>query len=164
VIGGGDWTHDQLVPDVVRAFGRSEPVRLRNPHATRPWQFVLEPLKGYLMLAERLYLDGPRYAGAYNFGPADADAKPVRWMVATLARLWGPGATWTQDSGTHPHEAGYLKLDSSKAHAELNWEPRLRVEGALAWLVEWYKHLAQGGDVRAKTLEQIQAYDRLWEP
>jgi CDP-glucose 4,6-dehydratase len=163
VIGGGDWTQNQLVPDVIQAFGRGEPVRLRNPGSTRPWQFVLEPLMGYLMLAERLYRDGPAFAGGWNFGPADADAKPVRWMVETIADLWGGGATWTQDAGTHPHEAGFLKLDSSKAHALLAWEPRLRVDTALKWVVEWYKHLSQGGDVRAKTLEQIRAYERLWE-
>jgi CDP-glucose 4,6-dehydratase len=163
VIGGGDWTQHQLVPDVIQAFGRGEAVQLRNPGATRPWQFVLEPLMGYLMLAERLYRDGPRFAGGWNFGPADADAKPVRWMVETIAGLWGAGATWTQDAGKHPHEAGFLKLDSSKAHAELEWQPRLRVEAALGWVVEWYKHLAQGGDVRAKTIEQIHKYERLWE-
>lgn len=163
VIGGGDWTANQLLPDVIQAFGRGEPVRLRNPGSTRPWQFVLEPLKGYLMLAERLYRDGPSFAGGWNFGPADADAKPVRWMVETIADLWGGGATWTQDEAKHQHEAGFLKLDSSKAHALLGWEPRLRVNTALSWVVEWYKHLSQGGDVRAKTIEQIQAYERLWE-
>lgn len=164
VIGGGDWTANQLVPDVIQAFARGEPVMLRNPGATRPWQFVLEPLKGYLMLAERLYTDGPAFAGGFNFGPADADAKPVRWMVEKLAELWGGGANWSQDTGKHPHEAGFLKLDSSKAHALLGWEPRLRVDTALKWVVEWYKHRAQGGDVRAKSIEQIRAYDRLWEP
>jgi CDP-glucose 4,6-dehydratase len=163
VIGGGDWTQDQLVPDVIRAFGRGESVRLRNPGATRPWQFVLEPLKGYLMLAERLYQDGMRFAGGWNFGPADVDAKPVRFLVEVLAKQWGGGAAWTQDAGNHPHEAGFLKLDSSKAHAELGWEPRLHVETALEWLVEWYKAQALGGDVRAKTTEQIRKYERLWE-
>jgi CDP-glucose 4,6-dehydratase len=163
VIGGGDWTQDQLLPDAIRAFGRGEPVHLRNPGATRPWQFVLEPLQGYLMLAERLYQDGPAFAGGWNFGPADADAKPVKWMVEKLAELWGEGARWTQDAGKHPHEAGFLKLDSSKAHAELGWLPRLRVDTALEWLVEWYKHQAHGGDVRAKTTEQIRKYERLWE-
>jgi len=163
VIGGGDWTANQLIPDVIQAFGRGEAVQLRNPGSTRPWQFVLEPLKGYLMLAERLYTDGGAIAGGFNFGPADADAKPVRWMVETLATLWGGGANWSQDTAKHPHEAAFLKLDSSKAHAVLGWEPRLRVDAALNWVVEWYKHLSRGGDVRAKTLEQIRAYDRLWE-
>jgi CDP-glucose 4,6-dehydratase len=151
------------VPDVVQAFSRGEPVRLRNPAATRPWQFVLEPLLGYLMLAENLYRDGPRFSGAWNFGPADEDAKPVRFMVETMAGLWGKGASWTQDPGEHPHEAGYLKLDSSKAHAELAWRPRLHVQTALAWVVDWYKHMARAGDVREKTVEQIHEYERLWQ-
>ena len=125
VIGGGDWTANQLVPDVIEAFARGEPVMLRNPGATRPWQFVLEPLKGYLMLAEQLYTDGPAFAGGFNFGPADADAKPVRWMVEKLAELSGGGAGWSQAPGKNPHEAGFLKLDSSKALAWLGWEPRL---------------------------------------
>lgn len=162
VIGGGDWTADQLIPDAVRAFSNGQPVRLRNPGATRPWQFVLEPLKGYLMLAERLYTDGVRFSGAYNFGPVDADARPVSWLIETLARHWGPGAAWTQDQGDHPHEAGFLKLDSSKAHAELGWAPHLGLEGALEWLVRWYKQYLHGESVIEATLQQLRAYERLW--
>jgi CDP-glucose 4,6-dehydratase len=162
VIGGGDWTKDQLIPDVIRAFARGEPVELRNPGATRPWQFVLEPLMGYLMLAERLYTDGPRFSGAWNFGPPDADAKPVAWMVETLAKLWGGTAKWTQAPGHHPHEAGFLKLDSSKSAAELSWVPRLTVAESLARVAEWYKHYEAKGDIRDKSLAQLSSYLALW--
>jgi CDP-glucose 4,6-dehydratase len=163
VIGGGDWTRNQLVPDVVQAFSRGEAVDIRNPGATRPWQFVLEPLSGYLMLAEGLYKHGLRFSGGWNFGPADEDAKPVQWLVDRLARSWGDTAPWKRDTGQHPHEAGFLKLDSSKAHAELGWKPRLRLDAALDWVVEWYKRLNQGGSVREKTVEQIREYERLRE-
>jgi CDP-glucose 4,6-dehydratase len=162
VIGGGDWTKNQLVPDAIQAFSRGAPVELRNPSATRPWQFVLEPLMGYLMLAQRLYSDGPRFAGGWNFGPADEDAKPVQWIVERLAEHWGPAARWSRDAAHHPHEAGFLKLDSSKAHFELGWRPRLRVDAALGWVAEWYKHLGSGGDARLKTNEQIRRYEQLW--
>lgn len=163
VIGGGDWTKDQLVPDVIQALGRGGAVELRDPRATRPWQFVLEPLRGYLMLAEGLYRHGVRYSGGWNFGPSDDDAKPVQWLTERLAQLWGDTAPWKRDIGNHPHEAGFLKLDSSKAHSMLGWKPRVRLDTALNWVVQWYKHLNQGGDVREKTVEQIQTYERLGE-
>ncbi len=163
VIGGGDWTKNQLVPDVVQAFSRGQAVDIRDPRATRPWQFVLEPLNGYLMLAEGLYRDGPRFSGGWNFGPADEDAKPVQWLVERLTEHWGDAPAWQRDLGKHPHEAGFLKLDSSKAHSELGWKPRLRLDAALGWVVGWYKHMNQGGDVREKTVEQIRSYERLRE-
>jgi len=158
VVGGGDWTKDQLVPDVIRAFSASEPVWLRNPGATRPWQFVLEPLSGYLSLAERLFIDGPARASGWNFGPVDDDAKPVRWLVEHLASRWGEGARWQTDQGVHPHEAHFLKLDSSKARADLAWQPRLRLAEALDWVVEWYREFLNGGNVRAITEAQIERY------
>ena len=161
VIGGGDWTKNQLIPDLIQAFSRGEAVDIRAPWATRPWQFVLEPLCGYLTLAEGLYRNGSRYSGGWNFGPADEDAKPVKWLVERMAQRWGDTAPWKRDEGTHPHEAGFLKLDSSKAHAELGWRPRLRLDAALDWVVSWYKHLQQGGAVRDKTVEQIQTYERI---
>ena len=125
VIGGGDWTSDQLIPDLMRAFLAGKPCLIRNPSAIRPWQFVLEPLRGYLMLAERLAEDADRFASAWNFGPAEADAKPVSWIADELVRSWGNGASWSQDGGIHPREAHYLKLDVSKARACLDWHPCL---------------------------------------
>ncbi len=161
VIGGGDWTKDQLIPDAMQSFARGVAVDIRAPGATRPWQFVLEPLRGYLMLAQGLYERGVRYSGGWNFGPADDDARSVRYLVEHLANLWGGTASWTQDVRTHPHEAGFLKLDSSKARAQLGWKPRLPLDTALEWVVSWYKNLDSGGDIRAKTIEQIQSYGRL---
>jgi CDP-glucose 4,6-dehydratase len=159
VVGGGDWTKDQLVPDVIRAFSKAEQVRLRSPNAIRPWQFVLEPLSGYLLLAERLFREGPRFAEGWNFGPPDEDAKTVQWIVKQLAEQWGERAGWQVDEGTHPHEAHFLKLDSSKARAHLSWAPRLRLAEALQWIVEWYRNYAAAGDVRAQTLAQIERYE-----
>ncbi len=159
VVGGGDWTRDQLVPDVLRAFSKREPVRLRSPGAVRPWQFVLEPLSGYLSVAERLFQDGPAFASGWNFGPADEDARPVQWIVEALAAQWGAGASWQMDANPHPHEAHFLKLDSSKARKELSWAPRLRLAEALEWVVEWHRAYASGADVRTQTETQIARYE-----
>jgi CDP-glucose 4,6-dehydratase len=161
VIGGGDWTPDQLIPDVVRAYLRKERVRIRNPGAVRPWQFVLEPLNGYLMLAEKLWEGGAAHADGWNFGPRDEDARPVSWIVERLAALWGEGAGWQLDQGEHPHEAHYLKLDCSRAHADLGWWPRLALPAALEWVAEWYRAYRDAGDVRALTLAQIARWERL---
>jgi len=160
VIGGGDWTRDQLIPDVLRAFSKAEPVSLRSPGATRPWQFVLEPLSGYLLLAERLFKEGPSFAEGWNFGPVDDDAKPVKWLVENLAVRWGGGATWQLDERQHPHEAHFLKLDSSKARARLGWQPRIGLSDALAWVVDWYKAYSEGRPVREKTEEQIRLFEK----
>lgn len=158
VIGGGDWAADRIVPDIVRAVARGEPVRVRNPYAIRPWQHVLEPLSGYLLLAERLCEKPAEFAGAWNFGPPAADAVSVETFVTAIARMWGPPAGWARDEGAHPHEAGYLKLDSSKARALLGWKPRLGLETALDWTVQWYKTHTQGGDTKALSLAQIERY------
>jgi len=160
VIGGGDWTRDQLIPDVLRAFSKAEPVSLRSPGATRPWQFVLEPLSGYLLLAERLFKEGPAFAEGWNFGPVDDDAKPVQWLVENLAGRWGGGATWQLDARQHPHEAHFLKLDSSKARARLGWQPRIGLSDALAWVVDWYKAYSEGRPVRETTEEQIRLFEQ----
>ena len=158
VIGGGDWAADRIVPDIVRAAISGAPVRIRNPNATRPWQHVLEPLSGYQHLAEALCNAPAEYAEGWNFGPADEDAVPVGQIVSTVSRLWGPAARWVADKGPHPHEAHFLKLDSSKARSRLGWRPRLGLASALEWTVEWYKTQAQGGDARALTLAQIERY------
>jgi CDP-glucose 4,6-dehydratase len=158
VIGGGDWTRDQLIPDVLRAFAKGERVSLRSPGATRPWQFVLEPLSGYLLLAERLFKEGPAFAEGWNFGPIDDDAKPVQWLVEELAAKWGKGAGWQLDQRQHPHEAHFLKLDSSKARARLGYAPRIGLAEALAWVVDWHTSYLDGRSVREKTEEQIRIF------
>ncbi len=139
VIGGGDWAEERLVPDIMAAFIKKQPVRIRCPNAVRPWQHVLEPLSGYLDLAEKLFLDGRRYAGAWNFGPLESDIQPVRWIVDRVSTLWGGDAQYEMDNGPHPHEAGLLKLDCSKARSLLGWAPRLNLGQALEWTVDWYK-------------------------
>ena len=161
VIGGGDWAADRIVPDIVRAVRRGEPVRVRNPHAIRPWQHVLEPLSGYLLLAERLCEKPAEFAGAWNFGPSDSDAVSVEAIVTAIVRLWGPPASWARDGQPHLHEASFLKLDSSKARASLGWKPRLGLETALDWTVQWYKAHAQGGNAKAASLAQIERYMEL---
>jgi len=158
VIGGGDWATDRLVPDILRAFEKGEPVVIRNPNATRPWQHVLEPLSGYLVLAQRLWDDGASFASAWNLGPRDEDARPVQWIVERLVDLWGDGARWQLDGGGHPHEAHFLKLDISKARASLGWHPRWRLSEALDHIVTWHRAWLAGDDVRALCLRQIDKY------
>lgn len=156
VIGGGDWAADRLVPDALRAWQDGVPLRVRYPHAVRPWQHVLEPLSGYLMLAERLYAG--QGAEAWNFGPGDVDVRPVGQLLDSLAGIWGDGASWRTDALDHPHEAGLLRLDSSKARMVLGWQPRLDIEQALKMVVEWHRAWLSGADMRAFTLEQIERY------
>jgi len=158
VIGGGDWAADRLVPDVLSAFARGCAVHIRNPDAVRPWQHVLEPLSGYLSLCEHLYRNPSDFAGAWNFGPCEEDAQPVRWVVEHLAAAWGTGATWDFDTSQQPHEAHYLKLDISKARAELNWRPRWTLVQALEKTVAWYRSHSDGTVTRNLTIEQIGAY------
>jgi CDP-glucose 4,6-dehydratase len=160
-VGGGDWTSDQLIPDLMRAFLAGKPCLIRNPTAFRPWQFVLEPLCGYLMLAERLTEDAHRFTSGWNFGPADADAKPVSWIADELVRSWGDGAAWTQDAATHPREAHALKLDASKAKTCLGWHPVLPLKPALQWIVEWYRAFQAGADLQQLTRTQIERYEAL---
>ena len=159
VIGGGDWAEDRLIPDIMRAITEGKPVNIRSPHAIRPWQHVLEPLSGYLALAQTLFEEGTTNAEGWNFGPNDEDAKPVQWIVEELTKLWGEGASWKLDGGNHPHEAHYLKLDCSKAKMRLNWQPRWRLEEALRAIVEWHRAYQHEEDMRAVTLRQISAYN-----
>ncbi len=159
VIGGGDWADDRLIPDIMRAVIEGKPVNIRNPHAIRPWQHVLEPLSGYLTLAQRLYEEGAAYAEGWNFGPNDEDAKSVRWIVAKLAEAWGEGASWKLDDRNHPHEAHCLKLDCSKAKVRLNWYPRWHLDEALGAIVDWHRAHRDGHDMHELTLGQISAYD-----
>lgn len=158
VIGGGDWAMDRLIPDMLRAIGAGQPVMIRNPHSIRPWQHVLEPLSGYLTLAEKLYTEGPVHAEGWNFGPHDTDAKPVEWIIERMTQEWGAGASWSLDGQDHPHEATYLKLDCSKARGQLGWHPRWDIGQTIAKIVEWHKACDQGADMRAMTLAQITTY------
>jgi CDP-glucose 4,6-dehydratase len=161
VIGGGDWTRDQLVPDLMRSFLHNKACLIRNPKAIRPWQFVLEPLRGYLMLAECMAKAPARFASAWNFGPIDADAKPVDWIADRLVQLWGAGASWSKDGAGHPPEARYLKLDVSKAQSDLQWRPVLPLNQSLDWIVEWYHAFEKGEDLSRLTRSQIQRYQAL---
>jgi CDP-glucose 4,6-dehydratase len=158
VIGGGDWGADRLIPDVMRAALEDRQVEIRNPGATRPWQHVLNPLCGYLVLAQRLWEDAAA-ATAWNFGPADEDARPVAWILERLDALWPGGLRWEHDAGAHPHETRYLKVDSSRARAHLGWAPRWGLERALESIVEWYAGLRAGADMRAVSLAQLKAFE-----
>jgi len=158
VIGGGDWAADRLIPDFLRAIGDGVAVKIRSPYAIRPWQHVLEPLSGYLTLAERLFCDGANYAQAWNFGPADVDARPVEWIVERLTTLWGDGARWELDGTPQPHEAHYLKLDCSKARMQLGWTPRWSLDEALRRIVDWQKAYLAGANMCAVTTKQIIDY------
>lgn len=162
VIGGGDWSADRLIPDIVRAFQAGHSVEIRAPHAIRPWQHVLEPLAGYLRLAECLAGEGgAAFAEAWNFGPADEDCRPVAHLVERLAQGWGVGAGWHLSQQTHPHEATYLKVDASKARARLNWDRRLGLDMALDWTAAWYRATAAGSDPRALVEAEIARYEAL---
>ena len=161
VIGGGDWAEDRLVPDMIRAWSGGRAALIRNPEAVRPWQHVLEPLHGYLMLAESL-LSAPAASPSWNFGPSEADTQPVSIVVASLAREWGNGARWTVDTARHPPELGLLRLDSSLARTHLLWRPRLSLSTAVRWTAEWYKSYAEAPDrARQLTLQQIDRYQAL---
>lgn len=158
VIGGGDWTPHQLVPDVMTAFAQRRQVVLRNPTAIRPWQHVLDCLSGYLLLAERLYVDPMHFGEEWNFGPSDEDMRPVSAVVELLARFWNIHPAWVPDRASHPHEEAELRLNSQKAVRELGWVPRLPIDIALDWTADWFRRFAQGADPRSLCEEQIASY------
>ena len=158
VIGGGDWAEDRLVPDILKAFEENQAVFIRNPQSTRPWQHVLEPLSGYLTLAEHLYEQGQAFSEGWNFGPNDDDARPVQWIVEQLATNWGKGASWQIDTGQHPHEANYLKLDTSKAKARLGWRPSWNLQTALQNIILWHRAWLAQEDMKKVCLSQIHQY------
>ncbi|MGB0697027.1 MAG: CDP-glucose 4,6-dehydratase [Rhodospirillaceae bacterium] len=161
VIGGGDWAADRLVPDIMRAMDAQIPVKVRNPVAVRPWQHVLEPLNGYMILAERLYRDGPEFAEGWNFGPGLDDTRPVEWIVKRLTSLWGDGASWVLDQDANaPHEARFLSLDCAKAHADLKWRPVWDLGTALEHITFWHKAHRADEDMRLVTLSQIEHFER----
>ncbi len=158
VIGGGDWACDRLVPDLLAAFSNQQTVAIRNPDAVRPWQHVLEPLSGYMQLAEKLYTDGMDFSEAWNFGPRDEEAKPVQWIVEKLTSLWGQNARWQRDERPHPHEAHFLKLDCSKARMKLNWQPTWGLEYTLGRIVAWHKAWLDHADMYDYTASEINDY------
>jgi CDP-glucose 4,6-dehydratase len=161
VIGGGDWAEDRLVPDSMRAFAAGHPVCIRNPRASRPWQHVLEPLRGYLVVAQSLYEKGTLYGESWNFGPDPSDTRPVEWVVRKLAAAWGNGARFELEKTQQPHEAQNLNLDCSKAAARLRWRPQLHLHQALETTVDWYRAKLHGEEMRAFTCKQIQHYGNL---
>jgi CDP-glucose 4,6-dehydratase len=159
VIGGGDWADDRLIPDILKSFERKEPVVVRNPKATRPWQHVLEPLSGYLILAQKLYRDREKYAGGWNFGPNDNDAKPVDWILDQMISKW-PNSSWKLDVSSNPHEAGFLKLDISKAKSQLGWQPVWELSHTLEKIIAWHRAWLSQEDMQAVSLTEIEEYMR----
>jgi CDP-glucose 4,6-dehydratase len=160
VIGGGDWADDRLIPDIIRSFSKNQEVFIRYPNAVRPWQHVLEPLSGYLTLAEKLYNEGQSYSGGWNFGPLDSDTKTVEQIVAQMCNIWGNGAVWTKDSSEHPHEANLLRLDCSKARMILGWRPVWNSETTLNKLTLWYKAYFSQKNMLELTRQQIEEYTK----
>jgi CDP-glucose 4,6-dehydratase len=160
VIGGGDWAEDRLIPDILKAFEKSEPVVIRNPLSTRPWQHVLEPLSGYLVLAQELYLNGDDFAEGWNFGPKDEDCKPVNWILDQMVNSWGNNASWKLDKNNNPHEAGFLKLDCSKATNRLRWNPKWNLQLTLKSIVDWHQLYTNGGDLKKQCLKEINTYNK----
>ncbi len=158
VIGGGDWTQGRLLPDIINSFEQKTPLLLRNPTAVRPWQHVLEPLSGYLLLAKRLYEDGPLFEGAWNFGPHDEDARCVQWIVDTVAANWGLSPSWQVDANLHPYETNQLRLDISKATHQLGWKPKWTLPTALEQTVLWHNAWRNSEDMQRVCIDQIALY------
>lgn len=161
VVGGGDWSEDRLIPDLIRGFQAARPVLIRHPEAVRPWQHVLEPLNGYILLAEKLLEAPAEFCSSFNFGPNDVDAWPVERIATKLAEMWGEGASWMRDSAPGVHEHRTLTLDTSKARKQLGWQPRLGIEANLEWTMQWYRDWQQGADMNQSTLAQIARYEQL---
>jgi CDP-glucose 4,6-dehydratase len=162
VIGGGDWARDRLIPDCVRAIEQGTEIVLRNPRSVRPWQHVMEPLSGYMLLAERLWSDGAAVAEGWNFGPRDdCPPKQVSWVVDRLVAEWGGNASWKIDASANPPEANLLRVDSSKAAFRLGWSPRLTTDGAVQWTVDWYRRYLAGEAASNLLDEQIANYEAL---
>lgn len=158
VIGGGDWSEDRLIPDAIKAFEANQPLKIRNPSATRPWQHVLEPLSGYLILAQALYENGLAYASGWNFGPRDEDNRSVQEVIDLLISGWGKAAHWEREGSEQPHEANLLKLDCSKAHTHLGWIPKWDLEMATKKIIQWQKAFQKKENMREISLSQISEY------
>lgn len=158
VIGGGDWAKDRLIPDILRSFECNQQVVIRNPHSIRPWQHVLEPLSGYLVVAQKLFSEGDKFSEGWNFGPRDEDARSVEFIVDKMVALWGDNASWLLDGENHPHEAHYLKLDCSKANLQLGWHPRWGLVETLGRIVKWHRAWIDGEDMLACSKREIHDY------
>jgi len=158
VIGGGDWTANGLIADLVRSFLAQQPILIRNPYATRPWQHVLDALNGYLVLAEHLFNKGPAFAEAWNFGPNEADVKPVGWIADKMLELWGEGASWERDQSYQFHESNALSLNCAKARLKLGWHSQMTLEEGLNQIITWTKGYKSGLDMRALTLDAIHQF------
>ena len=157
VIGGGDWANDRLIPDILRSFEKNEPVIIRNPKATRPWQHVLEPLSGYLVLAQKMYRDQNKYAEGWNFGPNEQDVKSVDWILNKMIAKW-PNSSWELDSSSNPHEANFLQLDISKAESKLGWKPIWELSHTLEKIIDWHQAWINKEDMQTVCLSEIKAY------
>ena len=160
VIGGGDWAEDRLIPDILRAFEKSELVVIRNPLSTRPWQHVLEPLSGYLVLAQELFLNGDEFAEGWNFGPKDEDCKPVNWILDKMVNYWGNNAGWCFDEKINPHEASFLKLNCSKSAKKLKWQPKWELKKTLKLIIDWHLNYLSGNNLKQACLNEIKSYNR----
>jgi CDP-glucose 4,6-dehydratase len=161
VIGGGDWSTDRLIPDLIRGFLSRQPVLIRRPKAVRPWQHVLEPLRGYILLAEQLFAQKQQFASAFNFGPGADDVWSVERIATKIVDAWGNGTKWVLDDNPSVHEDRYLNLDASKAHIELGWKPLLKIDPALEWLVSWYRAWEHSENMQDYTLTQIVKYEQM---
>ncbi len=159
VIGGGDWNKDRIIPDIIRSLKNNQPIEVRNPNAVRPWQHVLDPLTGYLLLGGLLNDDPQKFSKPYNFGPLPNDHLSVKELVDASIKIWGDGAWKDISNSNQPHEAGLLKLDISRAQKELNWQPKLNAQQAVEYTIEWYKQPAE--TLAAYTFQQIDNYFKL---
>ena len=160
VIGGGDWSGDRLIPDILKAFENSKEVIVRNPLSIRPWQHVLEPLSGYLQLAQKMYFEDNSFSQAWNFGPNDKDCKSVEWILNKITRCWGEDSSWKLDSENNPHEAVFLKLDCNKANKELKWFPRWGLEKTLDLIVDWHKKWMLNKNIKLECISQINEFNK----
>jgi len=160
VIGGGDWAEDRLIPDIFKNILVNKPIKIRNPDSIRPWQFILDALYGYLLLIEKLWDDGIKYSGAWNFGSME-DARTVSWITKKLSELWDVNIDWEFEKKDHKHEANYLELDCSKSSRMLGWKPKMDLSMTLEWIVNWYKQYQQKNDIRPFTEKQIEKYNSL---
>ena len=158
VVGGGDFAADRILPDAFRAFSAGRQLNVRYPAAVRPWQHVLEPLSGYLMLAQQAFLHGKRFGEGWNFGPGPDSERDVESLLERFTAVWGPGASWNRDRSTHPHEAGLLRLDATNAREKLGWRPLLDFDCTIDWTAQWYRAFARGADMRAETMAQVNSY------
>ena len=158
VIGGGDWSNDRLITDILRSFEKSKPVIVRNPLSTRPWQHVLEPISGYMVLAENLFENSNDFSGGWNFGPKDDECKSVNWILDKMVEKWGKGASWELDNNNNFHEAGYLRLDCSKAASKLNWYPKWNLDFTLDNIINWHQDFLSGKNMQERCLVEVSKY------